>query len=68
MCSDGGNIGYHHVHHLRPRIPNYRLKECYDAIPVLQGKTPLTLKKSLSAIRLKLWDEEHKVLVGFPQD
>ncbi len=60
------NIGYHHVHHLRPRIPNYRLKECYDAIPALQEKAPLTLKKSLSAIRLKLWDEEHKVLVGFP--
>jgi acyl-lipid omega-6 desaturase (Delta-12 desaturase) len=61
------NIGYHHVHHLRPRIPNYRLKECYDAIPALQGKAPLTLKKSLSAIKLKLWDEEHKNLVGFPQ-
>jgi acyl-lipid omega-6 desaturase (Delta-12 desaturase) len=60
------NIGYHHVHHLRPRIPNYRLKECYDAIPELQGKAPLTLKKSLSSIRLKLWDEEHKILVGFP--
>ena len=34
------NIGYHHVHHLGSRIPNYRLKECYDAIPELQAKPP----------------------------
>jgi omega-6 fatty acid desaturase (delta-12 desaturase) len=60
-----GSIGYHHVHHLGPRIPNYRLKECYDAIPALQAKPPLTVRKSLSAIRLKIWDEERKELVGF---
>ena len=59
------NIGFHHVHHLRPKIPNYRLKECYDAIPALQAKQPLTLRKSLAAIRLKIWDEERKELVGF---
>jgi len=59
-----GNIGYHHVHHLGPRIPNYRLKECYDAVPELQAKTPLTLVKSLGAIKLKLWDESRKELVG----
>lgn len=59
------SIGYHHVHHLRPRIPNYRLKECYDAVPALQAKEPLTIRKSLSSIRLKLWDEDRKELVGF---
>lgn len=59
------NIGYHHVHHLNPRIPNYRLKPCYDAVPELQNKPPLTIRKSLSAIRLKLWDEDRKQLVGF---
>ena len=59
------NIGYHHVHHLGPRIPNYRLKECYDAMPALQAKPALTLRKSLATIRLKLWDEERKELVGF---
>ena len=62
-----GNIGYHHVHHLGARIPNYRLKECYDAIPELQAKPPLTFWRSLSAIRLKVWDEERKELTGFPQ-
>ena len=60
-----GSIGYHHVHHLGPRIPNYRLKECYDAVPALQAKPPLTIRKSLGAIRLKLWDEDRKELVGF---
>ncbi len=59
------NIGYHHVHHLRPRIPNYRLRECYQAIPELQAKPPLTMRKSVAAISLKLWDENLKQLVGF---
>lgn len=61
-----GNIGYHHVHHLRPRIPNYRLKECYLAIPELQAKPPLTLSSSLASLRLKIWDEDRKELIGFP--
>ncbi len=60
-----GSIGYHHVHHLGSRIPNYRLQECYRAIPALQAKPPLTLWQSLSSIRLKVWDEERQRLVGF---
>jgi omega-6 fatty acid desaturase (delta-12 desaturase) len=60
------NIGYHHVHHLSPRIPNYRLKPCYDAVPALRNKPALKIRKSLAGIRLKLWDEERKQLVGFP--
>jgi len=61
-----GNIGYHFIHHLRPRIPNYRLKACYEAIPELRSKKPLTLRESLRTPRLKLWDEERQRLVGFP--
>lgn len=60
------DIGYHHVHHLNPRIPNYRLKQCYDAVHPLREKPPLTIGQSLTGIRLKLWDEERKELVGFP--
>ncbi|PKN41267.1 MAG: fatty acid desaturase [Deltaproteobacteria bacterium HGW-Deltaproteobacteria-18] len=60
-----GYIGYHHIHHLGPRIPNYRLKECFDALPALQAKRPLTIRESLGCVRLKLWDEEHQVLTGF---
>jgi len=60
------SIGYHHVHHLSPRIPNYQLKQCHDSVPELKNKPPLTIRKSLSGIRLKLWDEERKELIGFP--
>jgi len=60
------NIGYHFIHHLSPRIPNYRLKQCYDNIPALRDKPPLTIGKSLSNVSLKLWDEDHEQLVGFP--
>jgi omega-6 fatty acid desaturase (delta-12 desaturase) len=59
------NIGYHHVHHLNPRIPNYRIQECCDAIPSLRDKPPLTIGQSLSGVRLKLWDEKLGELVGF---
>jgi len=61
-----GDIGYHHVHHLSPRIPNYRLRECYEAVPELRQKEPLTIRKSLGAVRLKLWDEEQGRMIPFP--
>lgn len=61
-----GNIGYHHVHHLSPRIPNYHLKKCYDAVPALQARPPLTFWESLSCIRLKMWDVRQQKMVAFP--
>jgi acyl-lipid omega-6 desaturase (Delta-12 desaturase) len=60
-----GNIGLHHIHHLRPRIPNYQLQQCYDEIPELQNVQPLTFLRSLKSLRLHLWDEQSKKLVGF---
>jgi omega-6 fatty acid desaturase (delta-12 desaturase) len=60
-----GNIGLHHVHHLRARIPNYNLQCCYNETPVLETVEPLTIRKSLSCLRLKLWDEKEQKLVGF---
>lgn len=60
-----GNIGFHHVHHMRPAIPNYRLQECYEAIPELQQVKPLTLRKSLGSLRLNLYDEQQRTLVSF---
>ena len=60
-----GNIGIHHVHHARPGIPNYRLQQCYDAIPELQTIIPLTLRKSLGSLRLNLYDEDRRVMVSF---
>jgi len=60
-----GNIGFHHIHHMRPGIPNYRLRECYEALPELQAVPPLTLRKSLASVRLNLYDEERRTLVSF---
>jgi omega-6 fatty acid desaturase (delta-12 desaturase) len=60
-----GNIGFHHVHHVRPGIPNYRLQACYEATPELQNVKPLTLFKSLGSLRLNLYDEERHKLVSF---
>jgi omega-6 fatty acid desaturase (delta-12 desaturase) len=62
-----GNIGLHHVHHLNARIPNYRLQEVLEAVPELQRVTTLSLRDSLRCVRLTLWDERAKKLVGFPR-
>ncbi|MCP3956240.1 MAG: fatty acid desaturase [bacterium] len=60
-----GNIGFHHVHHLSSRIPNYRLEQCFRERPELQHVTRLTLWGSLRCARLKLWDGEREKLVSF---
>jgi omega-6 fatty acid desaturase (delta-12 desaturase) len=60
-----GNIGLHHVHHLRPRIPNYNLQQCHNEIPALQAVEPLTLGRSFKSLWLNLWDENAQQLVSF---
>jgi omega-6 fatty acid desaturase (delta-12 desaturase) len=60
-----GNIGLHHIHHVRPRIPNYNLQQCYDEVDAMQAVQPLTLRKSLKSLGLHLWDEDRQTLVGF---
>jgi omega-6 fatty acid desaturase (delta-12 desaturase) len=60
-----GNIGYHHIHHLDSRIPNYNLQRCHESHPLFQQVTPLTPVRSLKAFRLKLWDENSGRLVRF---
>ena len=59
------NIGYHHIHHLASLIPNYRLAQCFRENPALRQVTHLTLRQGLRCLRLKLWDEETRTLVGF---
>jgi omega-6 fatty acid desaturase (delta-12 desaturase) len=60
-----GNIGFHNVHHLAPRIPNYRLESCYRANPEFAESPSLTLGEAFRAIRLALWDEDRGQMVGF---
>jgi len=60
-----GNIGFHHIHHLSPRIPNYRLEKCHRAEPLFQTVRPVTLISSLKSFTFRLWDERSGKLVGY---
>ena len=60
-----GNIGFHHIHHLSPRIPNYNLEKCHHAFPLFQSVAPITLRSSLKSLTFRLWDEPRHQLVGF---
>ncbi|MBQ4901061.1 fatty acid desaturase [Paenibacillus sp. Marseille-P2973] len=62
-----GNIGFHHVHHLAPRVPNYKLEDAHESIPPLQQATTITLKTSLESIRYKLYDPERHKFVTFKE-
>ena len=59
-----GNIGFHHIHHLNPGIPNYQLEKCHKENPVFQNTVQLTLK-NLKCMFLSLWDEKQKRLISF---
>src|SRR5690625_3292531 len=60
-----GNIGYHHVHHLSPRVPNYHLEEAHESTPPLQKATTITLATSLTSIRFRLYDEKTRSFISF---
>ena len=60
-----GDIGLHHVHHVAPKIPNHRLRECHEANPLFHQSPVLTLRSAMSCLRLALWDEDKQRMVGF---
>lgn len=60
-----GNIGFHHVHHLSPKVPNYHLEEAHNATPPLQHATTITLSTSLKSLHFRLWDENNKTFISF---
>jgi len=62
-CS--GNIGFHHIHHLNARVPNYRLEACQRALPPLPGVCELTLLSSLRCMAYRLWDERTRRMRSF---
>src|SRR6266576_2946136 len=61
-----GNIGFHHVHHLNPRIPNYRLEACHRTIDSLPAAPVLTLRPAITTLRYALWDDDRRRMVKFP--
>lgn len=59
------SIGFHHIHHLDTRVPNYRLEACHNAHPDLRAETRLSFLQSLVAWRYALWDEVQGRMVSF---
>ena len=59
-----GNIGFHHIHHLSPKIPNYKLPKAFKENPIFHVK-PLTLWSSFKSLTLRLYDEKTRKLVGW---
>jgi omega-6 fatty acid desaturase (delta-12 desaturase) len=62
-----GNIGYHHIHHLNSRIPNYHLRSCYAAEPAFRQVATFGIRDSFKCLNLKLWDEDRQRMVTFVQ-
>lgn len=60
-----GNIGYHHVHHLSPLIPNYLLEEAHEENEIFHKVETLTIGKSIRSSFLHLWDEQADRLISF---
>jgi omega-6 fatty acid desaturase (delta-12 desaturase) len=60
-----GSIGFHHIHHLSARIPNYNLEKCHKAEPLFQTVKPITLFSSFKSFTFRLWDEPRHKLVGY---
>lgn len=62
------NIAYHHVHHLNPRIPFYRLPEAMRALPELAEArvVRLNLRDLRACFAANLWDERSGCLVNYP--
>lgn len=62
-----GNIGFHHIHHLSAKIPNYRLQEAFKSSKLLQQAPTITLLSSIKTYNLKLWDEAREKMISFKE-
>lgn len=60
-----GSIGFHHIHHLSPSIPNYRLEKCHKENTALQQVNTVTILSSFKSFQFRLWDEQNGKLVGY---
>jgi len=62
-----GNIGFHHIHHLESRIPNYNLAACFANVPELRQAVTIGVWESVLSVRWKLWDEQRQRMVTFSE-
>jgi omega-6 fatty acid desaturase (delta-12 desaturase) len=60
-----GNIGFHHVHHLSPRIPNYNLARCHYENDMFSMVKPIRFRETFKFLKLHIWDEENQKMVSF---
>ncbi len=60
-----GNIGLHHVHHLAPKVPNYKLEAAHNSHPMFELAPVLRMPDAVKVLRLALFDEEQRKLVSF---
>jgi len=60
-----GNIGFHHVHHLSSKIPNYNLARCHYENDIFREVKPVVLFSTFKALKLSLWDESNRRLISF---
>jgi len=59
-----GNIGFHHIHHLGPTIPNYNLPRCHKENVLFQQVKPITFFQSFRSLNIRFWDEANKRAIG----
>jgi len=58
------DIGYHHIHHLSARIPNYNLRACHEQYrDLFKGVKRLSLKDVPHSMRFIIWDEQQSTLI-----
>lgn len=62
-----GNIGFHHIHHLSSKIPNYKLEKCHYENEAFSIVKPVTLMKAFQTLKLRLWDEQKQRLISFSE-
>jgi acyl-lipid omega-6 desaturase (Delta-12 desaturase) len=62
-----GNIGFHHIHHLSPRVPNYNLKKCHYENSLFQSVKPITFFSAFESLLLRLYDKKKKRMIRFSE-
>jgi len=60
-----GNIGFHHVHHLSARIPNYNLQRAHEDHPEFQAVPTLSVRDGIRTLGLKVYDCEQRRMIGW---
>jgi omega-6 fatty acid desaturase (delta-12 desaturase) len=60
-----GNIGFHHIHHLSPLIPNYYLSKCHRENSIFNRIKPLKFWQSFKTVTFRLWNEKTKEMISF---